>query len=131
MSSWLPAGIVLASALIVVVVYLISVSADLTPARRATRRRRKHGPWCIVRNRTPYGLQTVFQSRSKGVAVQWRARHREEYDDTLFLLLAGDVSQVNGAAMSQDAFWDLIDRFPVLYPPPGETMILPLERNIS
>jgi len=69
-----------------------------------------HGPWCIVRVRAPFGIQIIFQSRSKIIATRWRARHREHFHGTtLFLLSRIEVDQKNSDALAHDAYWKIID----------------------
>jgi hypothetical protein len=131
--SWSIVGVVIVSAIAVIAVYFILVNMDrilIATGRRTTQKRRQRGPWCVVRNRAPYGLQIIFQARSKGMAVSWRAKHRGEFEDTLFLLTSRDVGQVNAAAMSQDAFWDMIDDFaPIPLPSRTEVLALPIKEE--
>lgn len=72
--------------------------------------RRMHGPWCIVRVRAPFGIQIIYQSRSKAIATRWRARHRKSFHGiTLFLLARQEVDQKNSDALAHETYWKIID----------------------
>lgn len=73
--------------------------------RRRIAREQSVGPWCIARDRGFAGYQLLYASRGKTKCVKWRNRHRNEFEETLYLLRIGAVRNMNADLLESEEYW--------------------------